>query len=150
MIEISPLARYTFEATALLDQGDIEYTRVANGWFLDYYGMPHWKSHLHPWVNVLNMEQRWAAIPGDGSTKAHFVTTQDMGKFVAHLMDLKPWAKVSSIVGECLTFKQLIEMAEEARGEYFLHLQSRDWITLESGSMLISHRWQIRRRVRQP
>ncbi|PTD06915.1 hypothetical protein FCULG_00005724 [Fusarium culmorum] len=45
------------------------YTRIANGWFLDYYGMPHWKTNLEPWLNVLNMESKWAAIPGDGVSK---------------------------------------------------------------------------------
>lgn len=117
-IDISPLARYTFEAIALLEQQtNLEYTRVVNGWFLDYYGMPHWKTHSHPWVNVLNMERRWASIPGDGSAKAHFVTTQDMGRFVAHMLGLSPWSKVSTVVGDCLTMDQLVELAEEARGE---------------------------------
>lgn len=117
-VDISPLARYTFEAIDLLEQSGLEYTRVANGWFLDYYGMPYWRTYLHPWVNVLNMEQRWAAVPGDGSAKANFVTTQDMAKFVANMMDLGSWSKTSTIVGDCLTMNQLVEMAEEARGEY--------------------------------
>ncbi|PSN61719.1 NAD(P)-binding protein [Corynespora cassiicola Philippines] len=117
--DISPLAKYTHEAIDLLETTELEYTRVANGWFLDYYGMPHWKSYLHPWINVLSMEKKWAAIPGDGSARAHFVTTQDMGRFVAHLMDLDKWPKISSIVGEELTMDQLVELAEKARGSKF-------------------------------
>lgn len=117
-VNISPLARYTFEAIDLLEQTGLEFTRVVNGWFLGYFGMPHWQTHLHPWMNVLNMERRWAAVPGDGSAKANFVTTEDMGKFVANMMDLGSWSKVSTFVGDCLTMNQLVEMAEEARGEW--------------------------------
>lgn len=123
-VDISPLARYTFEAIDSLEQTGLEYTRVVNGWFLDYFGMPYWQTHLHPWVNVLNMVRRWAAVPGDGSAKANFVTTQDMGKFVANMMDLGSWSKVSTIVGDCLTMNQLVEMAEEARGECCTRLSS--------------------------
>lgn len=64
------------------------------------------------------MKGRWAAVPGDGSARANFVTTQDMSKFVAHMMDLGSWSKVSTIVGDCLSMNQLVEIAEEARGEY--------------------------------
>ncbi|KAF7551733.1 hypothetical protein G7Z17_g4793 [Cylindrodendrum hubeiense] len=118
-IEISPLARYTFEAIESLEKTGLEYTRVVNGWFLDYYGMPYWKSHLHPWINVMNMEKKWAVIPGDGSAKATFITTQDMSKFVARLMDLGQWSKVSFIASETLSFNQLLDMAEKTRGSKF-------------------------------
>ncbi|QPC70722.1 hypothetical protein HYE68_001474 [Fusarium pseudograminearum] len=66
-VEIAPWWGYTFEAIDLLEKTSLVYTRIANGWFLDYYGMPHWKTNLEPWLNVLNMESKWAAIPGDGA-----------------------------------------------------------------------------------
>ncbi|CAG9951356.1 unnamed protein product [Clonostachys rosea f. rosea IK726] len=56
----------------------LSYTRVVNGLFLDYYGMPHWKTSVHPWLNVVNMEKRWAVILGDGSAKADFITSQTL------------------------------------------------------------------------
>ncbi|RSL60467.1 hypothetical protein CEP54_006779 [Fusarium duplospermum] len=115
-IELSPLARYTFEAIDELEQTQLTYTRIANGWFLDYYGMPHWKTHLEPWINVMNVEKKWAVIPGDGSVKASFITSQDMSRFVARLMDLEKWNKVSPIFANTLSFNELVEMAEKARG----------------------------------
>ncbi|RSL74242.1 hypothetical protein CEP53_000349 [Fusarium sp. AF-6] len=115
-IELSPLARYTFEAIDELEKTQLTYTRIANGWFLDYYGMPHWKTHLEPWINVMNVEKKWAVIPGDGSVKASFITSQDMSRFVARLMDLEKWNKVSPIFANTLSFNELVEMAEKARG----------------------------------
>ncbi|KAM6505831.1 hypothetical protein FSOLCH5_014007 [Fusarium solani] len=115
-IELSPLARYTFEAIDELEKTQLTYTRIANGWFLDYYGMPHWKTHLEPWINVMNVEKKWAVIPGDGSVKASFITSQDMSRFVARLMDLEKWNKVSPIFANTLSFSELVEMAEKARG----------------------------------
>ncbi|WAO96577.1 NmrA domain-containing protein [Fusarium falciforme] len=114
-IELSPLARYTFEAIDELEKTRLTYTRIANGWFLDYYGMPHWKTHLEPWINIMNVEKKWAVIPGDGSVKASFITSQDMSRFVARLMDLEKWNKVSPIFANTLSFNELVEMAEKAR-----------------------------------
>ncbi|EEU41650.1 uncharacterized protein NECHADRAFT_54174 [Fusarium vanettenii 77-13-4] len=115
-IELSPLARYTFEAIDELEKTQLTYTRIANGWFLDYYGLPHWKTHLEPWINVMNVEKKWAVIPGDESVKASFITSQDMSRFVARLMDLEKWNKVSPIFANTLSFNELVEMAEKARG----------------------------------
>ena len=116
-IEINPLAKYTFQAIDALEKTDLEYTRVVNGWFLDYYGMPHWKSSLHPWINILNMEQKWAVIAGDGTASATFITTQDLGRFLGRLMDAATWDKESTIVGNEIPFYDLLLHAEEIRGE---------------------------------
>ncbi|KAH6989782.1 hypothetical protein BKA56DRAFT_514394 [Ilyonectria sp. MPI-CAGE-AT-0026] len=115
-IELSPLARYVFEAIDELEKTKLAYTRIANGWFLDYYGMPVWKSHLEPWINILNMKSKWAVIPGDGSIQCSFITSQDMSRFVARLMDLPKWNTVSAITGNTLSYNELVEMAEKARG----------------------------------
>ncbi|KAF4469184.1 nmra-like family [Fusarium albosuccineum] len=115
-IELSPLARYTFEAIDELEKTQLTYTRIANGWFLDYYGLPFWKSNMDPWINIVNMEKKWAVIPGSGETKASFLTSQDMARFVARLMDLEKWNKISPIRANTLSFNELVEMAEKSRG----------------------------------
>ncbi|KAM0713397.1 hypothetical protein Q7P37_010359 [Cladosporium fusiforme] len=114
--DINPLAKYTFEAVDALRQTDLEHTRIVNGWFLDYYGMPHWKTTLHPWINIINMEEKWAAIPGDGSSQATYITTQDLGRFFARLMDEPKWQEVSSVVGNETKFTDLVKLAEKIRG----------------------------------
>ncbi|VUC27797.1 unnamed protein product [Clonostachys rosea] len=136
----NPLAKYTFEAIEELEKTSLEYTRIANGWFLDYFGMPYWKTTLHPWINVLNMEQRWAVIPSDGSAKATFITTQDMAKFLARMMDLEKWTKVTLIVGETLSFKDLLQLAEEVRGSKF-EVAHDDLETLKGGKISFASRF---------
>jgi hypothetical protein len=116
-IEINLLAKYTFKAIDALEKTNLEYTRVVNGWFLDYYGMPHWETSLHPWINILNVEERWAVIPGDGTATATFITTQDLGRFVGRLMDVPVWETESTITGNEMTFNDLLALAEEFRGE---------------------------------
>jgi hypothetical protein len=111
------LTRYTFEAIDELEKTGLTYTRITNGWFLDYYGMPHWKCNLEPWINILNMESKWAVIPADGNIQASFLTSQDMSRFVARLMDLENWEKISAIRANTLSFNQLIDTAEKARGK---------------------------------
>ena len=115
-IELSPLTKYTFEAIDELEKTSLTYTRIANGWFLDYYGMPHWKCNLEPWINIINMESKWAVIPADGNIQASFLTSQDMSRFVARLMDLEKWDKISAIRANTLSFNELVAAAEKARG----------------------------------
>ncbi|TEA19650.1 Oxidoreductase BOA1 [Colletotrichum sidae] len=129
-----PMAKYTFEAIDELDGTDLEYTRVVNGFFLDYYGMPHWKTHLHPWINFVNVEKKWAVIPGDGSAKANFITTQDMARFIARLMELDKWSKVSSIVADTLSISEVLEIAERVRGTNF-NVVHDDLEKLKSGKI---------------
>ncbi|CAG2009291.1 unnamed protein product [Fusarium graminearum] len=119
-VEIAPWWGYTFEAIDMLEKTSLVYTRIANGWFLDYYGMPHWKTNLEPWLNVLNMESKWAAIPGDGGVQASFVTSQDMSRFVARLIDADKWDQISAIRGVTLSLDELLQMAEKVRGKLFI------------------------------
>lgn len=118
-IPISPFSKHTYEAIAELQKTNLEYTRVANGWFSDYYGMPYYKTHLHPWINVLNMEKKWAVVPGDGTARANYITTQDMAKCFARLMDLEAWEPITSVVGDDLSLNEVVALAEEVRGKSF-------------------------------
>lgn len=86
---------------------------------MDYFGMPHWKTSLHPWINILSMEGKWAVIPGDGTASATFITTQDLGHFVGRLMDAPVWDKESTVVGNEIQFNKLVELAEEIRGKLY-------------------------------
>ncbi|KAF6822214.1 nmrA-like family protein [Colletotrichum musicola] len=129
-----PLAEYAFEAIDELDKTDLEYTRVVNGQFLDYYGVPHYKTHMHPWINFVNVEKKWAVIPGDGSARCNFIASQDMAKFVARLMELDRWNKVSSIVAETLTISELLEIVEKVRGCKF-NVVYDDLAKLKSGKI---------------
>lgn len=79
--------------------------------------MPHWKTSLHPWINILSMKDKWAVVPGDGTASATFITTQDLGRFIGRLMDAPEWDKESTVVGNEMQFNNLVALAEEIRGE---------------------------------
>ncbi|ETS77196.1 hypothetical protein PFICI_11070 [Pestalotiopsis fici W106-1] len=115
-IELNPLAKHTFDAIEVLEKSNLEYTRVANGWFIDYYGMPHYQTTLHPWINIVDLANKWAVIPGDATTMATFITTRDLGRFVSRMMELPTWSKITTIVGNEMTFGDLVKLAEEVRG----------------------------------
>lgn len=100
----------------MIESTGLEHTRVVNGMFLDYYGLPHWKSHLKPWVNAVNVMQKWAVIPGDGEALVSFITTQDLGRFIARLMDLELWPRISCFAGVTASFNEILRIAEDARG----------------------------------
>lgn len=135
-----------------MEKTDLEYTRVINGFFLDYYGIPHWPTHLKPWTNSVSVEGKWAVIPGDGTSRGHFITSRDMADMVARMVDLPKWNKLTSIVGEELTFLQIAEIAERVRGAYCsiinvafradnlkarsFALYSTAWIVLRKGRFL--------------
>ncbi|GMF76717.1 unnamed protein product [Aspergillus oryzae] len=114
-IPMVPTAKWALAASHAVEESSLEYTRVVNGLFLDYYGLPHWRSHLKPWVNAVNVEGKWAVLPGDGASKVNFITSQDMARFVARLMDLSEWSPVSFIAGQTASFKDILRLAEEAR-----------------------------------
>jgi hypothetical protein len=103
--------------------------------------MPHWRCNLEPWLNILNMGSKWAIIPGDGNIQASFLTSQDMSRFVARLMNLKKWDKISAIRANTLSFNQLVDAAEKARGK-LLHSPICQLI-------LIASRFQVQSRSRQ-
>ncbi|CCF43457.1 hypothetical protein CH063_03078 [Colletotrichum higginsianum] len=133
-----PPAQYAFEAVDALDQTDLEYTRVANGFLSDYYGMPHYKTNLQPWTNFVNLEKKWATIPGDGSAKAHYTTSWDVARYVARLMDLEKWTKVSSICIETLSISEVLALAEKTRGPGF-EVVYDDLEKLKSGKVTLDN-----------
>ncbi|KAF5860721.1 hypothetical protein ETB97_001228 [Aspergillus alliaceus] len=62
--------------------------------------------------------------PGDGLAKVNFITSQDMARLVARLMDLPEWSPVSVIAGQSTT-KDILQLAEKARGEIPWRLSER-------------------------
>ncbi|KAK4503495.1 hypothetical protein PRZ48_004410 [Zasmidium cellare] len=114
-----PTLKYYFEALDRLEASDLEYTVIINGMFLDYWGLPHIKTHLLPLVMVLDIENRAAAVPGSGDVPVTFTYSYDAAWFVAKLLDLPQWPKESKIVGDTVTWNEFLQMAEEVTGDKF-------------------------------
>ena len=97
----------------------LEWTLYTIGIFLDYYGMPHLKSHLAPFTFAIDIANNMAGIPGDGNQLMSTAYSGDVAKFVVASLDLEKWEKISYIVGEKFTFNELVKRAEKARGTKF-------------------------------
>ncbi|KAF4435999.1 Isoflavone reductase like P3 [Fusarium acutatum] len=102
-----------------LDKTDLEWTAVANGFFLDYWGAPNLKTYLDPLTIVLDIPARKAAIPGNPDQSAVFTYTKDVARFTAKLLTLEKWDPVSYIIGDRLSWKEFVKLAEDVTGDKF-------------------------------
>ncbi|EKG10250.1 NmrA-like protein [Macrophomina phaseolina MS6] len=120
-----PFSKMKLDAVEELKKTSLEWTRFNNGYFMDYWGMPHIKSHMPPTLPVLDVANKVAAIPGDGNTPVVFTYTYDVAKFVVAALDLPNWDDEYYVVGDRLTWNEFVKLAEDARGSKFeIHYDS--------------------------
>ncbi|KAK7418910.1 hypothetical protein QQX98_003613 [Neonectria punicea] len=106
-------------AQAGLESSSLEWTTVYNGYFLDYFGTPKAKSYLDDIAFFIDMANNAAAIPGSGNTPVVFTHSFDVAKFVAAALNLPEWSRESYIIGDKLTWNELLRLAEEVKGTKF-------------------------------
>ncbi|EGU77301.1 hypothetical protein FOXB_12185 [Fusarium oxysporum f. sp. conglutinans Fo5176] len=98
----------------------LEWAVVHNGTFLDYFFPPSGiKTYYNHGTLVVDMLNNSAAIPGTGDEVLAFTYTFDVAKFVIAAVDLESWPAELRIIGTRLTFNELIELAEKAKGKKF-------------------------------
>ncbi|KAJ5681724.1 uncharacterized protein N7477_001664 [Penicillium maclennaniae] len=97
LLPIDPSIQWWLDAAEKLKASSLEYTRVIPGFFMDYWGMPNIKTNLSPYTFGIDISSGSAAIPGDGSD----------------------WPEFSVIVGDQVTYNQILAMAEEITGKKF-------------------------------
>lgn len=68
---------------------------------------------------VVDMSHNAAAIPGSGNVPVVFTHTTDVARFAASLLSQDTWPAESFAVGEKLTWRDFVRVAEEAKGEKF-------------------------------
>ncbi|KAK1524129.1 uncharacterized protein CCOS01_09216 [Colletotrichum costaricense] len=107
------------DAIAALRKTGLIYTRVINGWFMDYFGMPHTSSNLttHTWA--IDIANRRAAIPGTGNELMTLTYSVDVARFVVRMLDDADWPEVSIISGSDTTFNEILGLAEKLTGVKF-------------------------------
>ncbi|KAL8826298.1 MAG: hypothetical protein Q9170_007455 [Blastenia crenularia] len=99
---------------------NLEYTMVYNGYFMDYFGMPHCQSHMLPEIPYIDIAAAKAAIPGTGDEKVSLTYTKDVAKLVRKLVESEErWPVQTLIAGDVVTFNGILEAAEQARGIKF-------------------------------
>jgi nucleoside-diphosphate-sugar epimerase len=72
-------------------------------------------------VPFVDIEACQATIPGTGEERVVWTHTTDVAKFVSRAIAMKPgtWPEHSWIVGDKVTFHQILAAAEKARGVKF-------------------------------
>lgn len=118
-VAILSFMKFKFDAVEELKKTNLEWTRFHNGYFLDYYGLPHVKSYQPNISFVMDMQSKVAAIPGDGNTPVVFTYTYDVAKFVVASLDLPKWDDEFFVIGDKLTWNEFVRLAEETRGSKF-------------------------------
>ncbi|GFF44751.1 isoflavone reductase homolog P3 [Aspergillus udagawae] len=119
LLPVDPSIQHWLDAAELLQKSHLQYTRVIPGFFMDYWGMPVVRTNLTPCTFGINIQHCQAAIPGDGNDVICMTYTYDMAAFVLRLLDVEDWPEFSIVVGDEVTYNQLLEMAEEIRGQKF-------------------------------
>lgn len=119
LLPIDPSIQYWLDAADRLKACGLQYTRVIPGFFMDYWGMPHIQTHLQPFTFGIDISSGAAAIPGDGNNVICMTYTYDMATYLVKVLDLDEWPEFTVIVGDEVTYNQVLGMAEEFTGKKF-------------------------------
>lgn len=130
--ESFPPAMAKKAATEQLEATSLEWTKVYNGYFLDYYGTPKLKSYMDDVSFFIDMRNNVAALPASGDVPVVFTHSFDVAKFVAAALDLAAWEQTSWIVGDRISWNELAKQAQEVKGLPF-HVTHDSIETLKKG-----------------
>jgi len=114
-----PPAGLKLEVLSKLKKSTLEWTRVNNGYFLDYWGIPKIHTFFKPSTVVLDLNNNAASIPGEGNTPVAFTHTTDVASYVSKALDLPEWKPESYVVGDQITWNEFVSLAEKAKGVKF-------------------------------
>ncbi|WYZ46748.1 hypothetical protein EsH8_IX_000973 [Colletotrichum jinshuiense] len=114
-----PYAMVWVRAAEALKASGLQYTRFVNGFFMDYWGMPHIKSHMPSYIWVFDIANSRAAIPGTGENVISVTYTIDVARFVVRSLEVDDWPEFSIVVGTDLTLLEALAMIENVRRKTF-------------------------------
>ncbi|GCB18895.1 isoflavone reductase homolog P3 [Aspergillus awamori] len=114
-----PSIKYWLDVAEMLKKTKLQYTRVCPGVLMDYWGMPRVRTNIHQHVIGIDVANCWAGIPGDGNDTMSVTYSYDLAAYIVKLLDLDEWPEFSVFAGDDVTYNELLELAEEARGKKF-------------------------------
>jgi hypothetical protein len=114
---VDPSIQWWLDAADRLKSSSLKYTRVIPGFFMDYWGMPHAKTNLHPYIFGIDIAGGIAAIPGDGNDVICMTYTYDLANYMVKMLELEEWPEFSVFVGDQVTYNEILAMAEGVRGK---------------------------------
>ncbi|CAI7575800.1 unnamed protein product [Penicillium pancosmium] len=116
---IDPGVDWFITAANLLKNSSLKYTRPVCGAFMDFMGAPRARSNITPNTIAIDVYNREACIPGDGTARITLIYSYDAATLIAKLLELDEWSEFSFCNGEDTTLGQALKEAEEVCGEKF-------------------------------
>lgn len=117
----SPYYSYRQASYEALRKTSLEWTRVANGFFMDYWGIARGlASHMAPIPDLaVDIVHKKAAIPGTGDETVCMTYTYDLARYLsAFLADTESkWEETTYFVGDRITLNEFVKTAERVTGE---------------------------------
>ncbi|KAH6723529.1 hypothetical protein BKA61DRAFT_727416 [Leptodontidium sp. MPI-SDFR-AT-0119] len=107
------------DTVALLKTTSLETCIVHIGFFMDYFGQPHYPSYIAQFVIAIDIANNLAAIPGTGNVKAVLSHSLTIAAYVAAYVDLPKWKEEESVIGDRVTLNEVLALAEAAKGAKF-------------------------------
>lgn len=102
LAEVFPINAKKVAYLKALETASLEYTAVLNGYFLDYFVVPHVKSYLGDHTNAIDIANKAAGFPGSGNVPLVFTYSGDIGNFTAALLTQPFKEKVVWCEGGCI------------------------------------------------
>jgi hypothetical protein len=101
-----------------LEKTSLEWTAIYNGYFLDYFtpGLP---TYVQSFPTVVDVDNNAAGIPGSGDYPVNFTYTFDIAKYTVATLSLEKWEKEYFVVGDTVSWNELVVLAEKAKGVKF-------------------------------
>ncbi|KAL8372941.1 hypothetical protein RB599_000254 [Gaeumannomyces hyphopodioides] len=128
------------------DKKVIEYTLVSPGMFMDYLAYPHATDakHTPAFETFINMQEaRGFYMEGHGNDKFTLTAIHDIVNVVLHAIDYEgAWPVNGGVVGETVSFSELIELGQKLRGKQFA-IDVLDPKDVEAGNLKITKLDQI-------
>ncbi|KAF4956396.1 hypothetical protein FSARC_11598 [Fusarium sarcochroum] len=100
-----------------LKKTNLEYIHISIGMFSDYFGMPHIKSNLKSFSLFLDIENKRAAVPGNGDARISVTYSEDLARFIVRLLDDDgKWPERGILSGSDISANELVATAEKVTG----------------------------------
>lgn len=110
-----PAVKHFVDIANALKKSSLQYTRVLNGMFMDFWGVPNVGTHLPPFRSAIDIASCTAAIPGRGDDVLSMTYSYDVAAFLVEILGLPEWPEFSVVVGDDFTYNQMVAVAERVR-----------------------------------
>ncbi|XP_014556757.1 hypothetical protein COCVIDRAFT_72406, partial [Bipolaris victoriae FI3] len=140
ILDYMPSYGFKFKARNLLAELEMEYSIVSIGLFLDYYCPPSIPSALDPNKGAamfIDLQHRFAAVPGDGSQPIVLTHSTDAARFVVAMLDLPSWSRDSFFAGERTSLVEFLQCAEKILDVKF-EVHYDDHEKIEAGNITLT------------